>query len=100
MVQKALTGFFKASNLCALRELTLRQAAHEVDLQQSAYDQTSWFQIPQISEAPPGKKAPDNQPKERIFIHITAEPTTATTVRAGATGTLRNYSLIPGSHAT
>jgi two-component system sensor histidine kinase KdpD len=36
MVEKALTGFFKGSNLGALRELTLRQAAHEVDLRQSA----------------------------------------------------------------
>ena len=41
MVQKALDGFFKGSNLGALRELTLRQAAHEVDLRQSAYDESS-----------------------------------------------------------
>ena len=46
MVEKALTGFFKGSNLGALRELTLRQAAHEVDLRQSAYDETRGFQVP------------------------------------------------------
>jgi two-component system sensor histidine kinase KdpD len=33
MIERALTGFFKGSNLGALRELTLRQAAHEVDFQ-------------------------------------------------------------------
>src|SRR6202023_2002723 len=51
MVEKALTGFFKGSNLGALRELTLRQAAHEVDLRQSAYDETSRLQVPRISGA-------------------------------------------------
>jgi two-component system, OmpR family, sensor histidine kinase KdpD len=82
MVEKALTGFFKGSNLGALRELTLRQAAHEVDLKQSAYDETRAFQVPRISEAHPGG-AMDNQPKERILIHITADPSTATLIRRG-----------------
>jgi two-component system sensor histidine kinase KdpD len=82
MVEKALTGFFKGSNLGALRELTLRQAAHEVDLKQSAYDETRAFQVPRISEAPPGG-AMDNQPKERILIHITADPSTAMLIRRG-----------------
>jgi len=82
MVEKALTGFFKGSNLGALRELTLRQAAHEVDLRQSAYDETRAFQVPRISEALPSG-AVDNQPKERILIHITAEPSTAMLIRRG-----------------
>jgi two-component system, OmpR family, sensor histidine kinase KdpD len=82
MVEKALTGFFKGSNLGALRELTLRQAAHEVDLRQSAYDETRTFQDPRISEARPGEGA-DNQPKERILIHITADPSTAMLIRRG-----------------
>jgi hypothetical protein len=82
MVEKALTGFFKGSNLGALRELTLRQAAHEVDLKQSAYDETRAFQVPRISEALTGG-AMDNQPKERILIHITADPSTAMLIRRG-----------------
>ncbi len=82
MVQKALTGFFKGSNLGALRELTLRQAAHEVDLRQSAYDETRGFQVPRISEARPSG-ATDNQPKERILIHLTADPSTAMLIRRG-----------------
>jgi len=82
MVEKALTGFFKGSNLGALRELTLRQAAHEVDLRQSAYDETRAFQVPRISEARPSG-ARDNQPKERILIHITADPSAAMLIRQG-----------------
>jgi two-component system sensor histidine kinase KdpD len=82
MVEKALTGFFKGSNLGALRELTLRQAAHEVDLRQSAYDETRAFQVPRISEVRPSG-AMDNQPKERILIHITADPSTAMLIRRG-----------------
>nr|AOS95210.1 osmosensitive K+ channel histidine kinase [uncultured bacterium] len=82
MVEKALTGFFKGSNLGALRELALRQAAHEVDLRQSAYDETRAFQVPRISEARPSG-AVNNQPKERILIHITADPSTAMLIRRG-----------------
>ena len=82
MVEKALAGFFKGSNLGALRELTLRQAAHEVDLRQSAYDETRAFQIPPISEARVGGRA-DSPPKERILLHITADPSTAMLIRRG-----------------
>src|SRR5262249_48967481 len=82
MVQKALTGFFKGSNLGALRELALRQAAHEVDLRQSAYDETSTFQLPRVSELRPGE-TPGNQSKEHILIHITADPSTAMLIRRG-----------------
>jgi two-component system, OmpR family, sensor histidine kinase KdpD len=82
MVEKALAGFFKGSNLGALRELTLRQAAHEVDLRQSAYDETRAFPIPRISEAR-GGGATDDQLKERILIHITADPSTAMLIRRG-----------------
>lgn len=82
MVEKALAGFFKGSNLGALRELTLRQAAHEVDLRQSAYDETRGFQVPRISEARPSGSS-DDQTKERILIHITADPSTAMLIRRG-----------------
>jgi two-component system, OmpR family, sensor histidine kinase KdpD len=82
MVEKALSGFFKGSNLGALRELALRQAAHEVDLRQSAYDETRGFQLPRISETRPGGVV-ENQAKERILIHITADPSTAMLIRRG-----------------
>jgi two-component system sensor histidine kinase KdpD len=82
MVQKALTGFFKGSNLGALRELTLRQAAHEVDLRQSAYDETSRFQVSRVPKARDGEDAADES-KERILIHITADSSSAMLIRRG-----------------
>jgi two-component system sensor histidine kinase KdpD len=82
MVQRALDGFFKGSNLGALRELALRQAAHEVDLRQSAYDEARGFQVPQISELRVGGQRPD-QPKERILIPITPDADTAMLIRRG-----------------
>ena len=82
VVEKALTGFFKGSNLGALRELTLRQAAHEVDLRQSFYDETRALQVPRISEVRPNGTV-ENHSKERILIHITADPTTAMLIRRG-----------------
>src|ERR1700733_9133784 len=82
MIEKALSGFFKGSNLGALRELALRQAAHEVDLRQSAYDETCGFQVPRISETRSGG-AVNEQPNERILIHITADPSTAMLIRRG-----------------
>jgi two-component system, OmpR family, sensor histidine kinase KdpD len=79
IVEKALSGFFKASNLGALREMTLRQAAHEVDLRQTAYDETSDVRL---SMEPPDK-APEDGPKERILILVTADPSTAILIRRG-----------------
>lgn len=82
MVQKALTGFFKGSNLGALRELALRQAAHEVDLRQSAFDETGASQLPRISDSRAGEAAGTDS-QEHILIHITADPSTAMLIRRG-----------------
>ena len=57
---RALENFFKEQTLTALRELALRQAAHEVDL-----------------------RLKDERPADRILIHITDEPTTAMLLRRG-----------------
>jgi two-component system, OmpR family, sensor histidine kinase KdpD len=79
IIEKALSGFFKASNLGALREMTLRQAAHEVDLQQTSYDESS---DAQISTALP-EEVHGNAAKERILIVVTADPSTAMLIRRG-----------------
>jgi two-component system sensor histidine kinase KdpD len=75
IIEKALGGFFKASNLGALREMTLRQAAHEVDLRQTAYDETS--------DARVSDEASEGAAKERILIVVTADPSTAMLIRRG-----------------
>jgi two-component system sensor histidine kinase KdpD len=82
MVEKALTGFFKGSNLGALRELALRQAAHEVDLRQSAFDETNESQVPKISR-PSTEQTSEDHVKERILIHITADASSAMLIRRG-----------------
>src|SRR5262249_27586174 len=51
---RAMENFFKEQTLTALRELALRQAAHEVDLRQK-----------------------NERPTNHILIYITDEPTTA-----------------------
>jgi two-component system, OmpR family, sensor histidine kinase KdpD len=79
IIEKALNGFFKTSNLGALREMTLRQAAHEVDLRQTAYDETSG---PRISNTPQNATT-QNRLKERILIFVTVDPSTAMVIRRG-----------------
>lgn len=58
----ALQNFFKESTLVALRELALRQTAHEVDVRQ---------------ELPHGYSG------ERLLIHVTGLPSTAALIRRG-----------------
>jgi two-component system sensor histidine kinase KdpD len=57
---KALENFFREQSLAGLRELALRQAAHEVDVRH---------------ERPPSS--------DRLLIHVTGEPTTAMLIRRG-----------------
>jgi two-component system sensor histidine kinase KdpD len=57
---RALENFFKEQTLTALRELALRQAAHEVDL-----------------------RLKDERPADRILIHITDQPAAAMLLRRG-----------------
>jgi len=57
---RALDNFFKEQSLVALRELALRQAAHEVEVRH---------------ETP--------RPTDRLLIHITGEPRTAMLIRRG-----------------
>lgn len=56
--QKAMDNFFRESTLRALRELALRQTAHEVELRQET-----------------------GASSERILIHITEEPATVALIR-------------------
>src|SRR5262247_690724 len=57
---RALENFFREQSLAGLRELALRQAAHEVEVRH---------------EAP--------KSNDRLLIHITGEPTTAMLIRRG-----------------
>jgi len=73
--ERALGNFFKESNLVALREIALRQTAHEVDLRQpEAVDEPGRAGV---TEAAPGAGAR----AERILVHITSSPNTAMLLR-------------------
>jgi two-component system sensor histidine kinase KdpD len=60
---RALENFFTETNLTALRELALRQAAHQVEDHRQA--------------------APASGTAEKILIHLTADPSTAMLIRRG-----------------
>jgi two-component system sensor histidine kinase KdpD len=64
-VARALENFFTEANLTALRELALRHTAHQVEDQREA--------------AQPGRAAG----RERILIHLTADPSAAMLIRRG-----------------
>lgn len=69
---QALVNFFRESNLVALRELALRQTAHEVDIREVDPDQF-WQSV--------HSGAAEGEPTERILIHITSHQATANLIR-------------------
>jgi two-component system, OmpR family, sensor histidine kinase KdpD len=69
--QKALENFFTESNLTALRELALRQAAHQLE------ERREDLRLPQPV------RALDSQRQESILIWITPHPSTAMLIRRG-----------------
>jgi two-component system sensor histidine kinase KdpD len=78
--QQAMENFFKESTLTALRELAMRQAAHELELREIA--STSEERRPQ--EEP--SRASPSSPKatiDRILIYVSADSSTAMLIRRG-----------------
>lgn len=77
--KQALDNFFRESTLVTLRELALRQTAHEVDIRQVDYDAPGFE--PQPGYHDEAEQAPANA--DRILILVTAEPATAMLIRRG-----------------
>ena len=75
--QQAMENFFKESTLAALRELALRQTAHEVECRD----------IAEMPEPPEGlstlSSPPEKEIRDRILIYVTADPSTAMLIRRG-----------------
>ncbi|MGJ5820832.1 histidine kinase [Paludibaculum fermentans] len=74
--QRAIRNFFKEPALAALRELAMRQAAHEVDIRQSE------IELP-FHPARQAMNGSHETQREKILIHITEAPTTAALIRRG-----------------
>jgi len=78
LAQKAVESFFRESNLRALRELAMREAAHEVEMRQhESQREESSTKI--IAAEPAAGSAPDGQ--ERILLLVSADPSAAMLVR-------------------
>jgi two-component system, OmpR family, sensor histidine kinase KdpD len=73
--QRALENFFKESTLAALRELALRQTAHELESRDAAEPETAGSQGHPSAAARHGR--------DRILIFLTAAPSTAMLIRRG-----------------
>jgi two-component system sensor histidine kinase KdpD len=77
--KQALENFFQESTLVALRELALRQTAHEVEIRQVDYDAPGFEAAPAYrDEAEPAQRGAD-----RILILITPDPSSAMLIRRG-----------------
>ena len=75
--QRAMDNFFKESTLAALRELALRQTAHELECRETA----------EVSSAAqdnfPLSPSSQREVHDRILIFVTADPSTAMLIRRG-----------------
>jgi two-component system sensor histidine kinase KdpD len=70
-VERALQNFFRESTLAALRELALRETAHEIE-----------HRIVKDESLLASEEADQNQRRQsRILVHITADPKTAMLIR-------------------
>jgi two-component system sensor histidine kinase KdpD len=79
--RQAMENFFKESTLVALRELAIRQTAHEVDLRHPVQDE---------AEAPglrggdvESLSSPGPRVSDRILILVTEDPSSAALIRRG-----------------
>src|SRR6516165_8909440 len=76
----AAEKFFQESNLVALRELAMRQTAHEVEVRLGAPEETERPTEDADDRPSPATAAP---PSDRILIFITDDPSTAALIRRG-----------------
>jgi two-component system sensor histidine kinase KdpD len=77
--QKALDNFFQESTLVVLREMALRQTAHEVEIRQVDYDS------PGVDPQPVSRDEGERTfgGAERILILVTPDPSCAMLIRRG-----------------
>jgi two-component system sensor histidine kinase KdpD len=79
--RQAMENFFKESTLVALRELAIRQTAHEVDVRHPLEDQTETGGLPEGDHE--SLPSPRQQSSDRILILVTDDPSSAALIRRG-----------------
>jgi two-component system sensor histidine kinase KdpD len=77
---QALENFFREPSLVALREMALRQTAHEVDVRQAIPDGSGPGFRTGLTEAAAESGAATG---ERLLLFISSEPSTAAVIRRG-----------------
>jgi two-component system sensor histidine kinase KdpD len=70
-VERALQNFFRESTLDALRELALRETAHEIEHRVAGHEEIEVLQ----------EKLEDQDREHKILLLVTADPTTAMLIR-------------------
>jgi two-component system sensor histidine kinase KdpD len=79
--RQAMENFFKESTLVALRELAIRQTAHEVDVRQSVQDEAETARLP--GGDLDSLSSPRARASDRILILVTEDPSSAALIRRG-----------------
>ena len=78
--QQAMENFFKESTLTALRELAMRQAAHELVLREIASTSEEQGPTQDLASISPSSS---NEAADRILIYASADDSTAMLIRRG-----------------
>ncbi|MGO8817642.1 MAG: histidine kinase [Terriglobia bacterium] len=81
--QRALQNFFKESTLVALREIALRQTAHEVEIRQVTLPESNNEAQATLEENANSEGQDDYSPTDRILVYVTEHPSTAMLIRRG-----------------
>jgi two-component system sensor histidine kinase KdpD len=71
-----MENFFKESTLVSLRELALRQTAHELDIRET-------IETPEEKKEIRASPASQKEIRDRILIYVTADPSSAMLIRRG-----------------
>jgi two-component system sensor histidine kinase KdpD len=81
--QRALQNFFKESTLVALREIALRQTAHEVEIRQVTLPESTPEVAATAAEQSSTGGSDFGSPTDRILVYVTEHPSTAMLIRRG-----------------
>jgi two-component system sensor histidine kinase KdpD len=79
--QTAMENFFKESTLVALRELAIRQTAHEVDVRQAVQEESETTPLEGGDHDALSSRRP--QGTDRILLLVTHDPSSAALIRRG-----------------
>jgi two-component system sensor histidine kinase KdpD len=81
--QRAMQNFFKESTLVALREIALRQTAHEVEIRQVTLPESTLEPSADSSDSTVTGGSDYGGLCDRILVYVTEHPSTAILIRRG-----------------